>query len=302
MKQAYAEDKLHRASLEMIDVINKIVDTYTRKGMRLTVRQLYYRLVAGTYIDNNLRSYKNIVRLIGSGRMNGLIDWDAIEDRTRSFVRPAQWESPQALIGAAAAQYDQDRWANQPYRVWVIVEKDALKGVLSIPCTKYHVPLLAARGYPSLSTMKEFADQQLLPSRKQTLRILHMGDHDPSGIDMSRDIAERLQLFTNYSLEIEYLRLALNKDQVDLYRLPENPVKQSDTRSKEYAEKFGESCWELDALEPEVLNGKILGPHISSHIDMAAWQAMESEVMEKRKRLRTLTQWYKVQERIDGIR
>jgi hypothetical protein len=81
--------------------------------------------------------------------------------------------------------------------------------------------------------------------------ILHFGDHDPSGKDMSRDIVDRLQLFTGERLKFE--RLALNMDQVEQYGPPPNPAKITDSRADAYIAEYGAESWELDALEPSVL-------------------------------------------------
>ena len=81
------------------------------------------------------------------------------------------------------------------------------------------------------------------------------GDHDPSGLDMTRDIRDRLRLMAD--VEVEVVRLALNYDQVEDYDPPPNPTKLQDTRSPGYVEQYGEECWELDALEPAVLDSII---------------------------------------------
>jgi hypothetical protein len=86
---------------------------------------------------------------------------------------------------------------------------------------------------------------------KQIPIIFHFGDHDPSGKDMSRDITDRLELFTGKALRFE--RLALNMDQVEKYEPPPNPAKITDSRANAYIAEFGGESWELDALEPVVL-------------------------------------------------
>lgn len=86
--------------------------------------------------------------------------------------------------------------------------------------------------------------------------IIHLGDHDPSGIDMTRDIIDRMDIF-EAGVGVE--RIALNMDQIELYNPPKNPAKLSDTRAKGYIEKFGSSSYELDALEPRVIRDLIKG-------------------------------------------
>jgi len=85
----------------------------------------------------------------------------------------------------------------------------------------------------------------------QTPLILHLGDHDPSGIDMTRDIQERLSLFSETDVEVK--RIALNRDQIDFYNPPPNPAKMTDSRFADYQRLHGSSSWELDALKPEML-------------------------------------------------
>lgn len=77
--------------------------------------------------------------------------------------------------------------------------------------------------------------------------ILHLGDHDPSGIDMTRDISDRLELF---GADVEVKRIALNWDQIDEFTPPPNPAKLSDSRAGAYIAEYGDESWELDALEP----------------------------------------------------
>jgi len=81
--------------------------------------------------------------------------------------------------------------------------------------------------------------------------VFHFDDHDPSGKDMSRDITDRIELFTGNSLKFE--RLALNMDQVREYNPPPNPAKITDSRATAYIAEYGAESWELDALEPTVL-------------------------------------------------
>jgi len=75
--------------------------------------------------------------------------------------------------------------------------------------------------------------------------------HDPSGIDMTRDIKDRHEIFENFDIDV--VRIALNKDQIDQYNPPPNPAKVTDSRAKEYIKEHGTSSWELDALEPRVM-------------------------------------------------
>lgn len=293
--QCYIPKTFREDTYNMIAVMNGIIGEYMNQGYVLTVRQLYYQLVARDIIPNTLQEYKRAASIINDGKLAGLIDWDALEDRTRSFVDRTHWDSGAQIVRAAADGYHMDLWANQPCRQFVIVEKEALVGVLDRVCRKYDVPLLAARGYPSGSVLREFAEERLIPAADagQGVRILHLGDHDPSGIDMTRDLEERLNLFAGFEVEIE--RLALNMDQIEELRPPENPAKSTDSRYTEYRRKFGSSSWELDALQPQYLND-LVENGLEPWIDPEAWEARSDEIEETRAKLTRVANQFETDE------
>lgn len=257
-KICYVEKSFKPDRLELIDKINSVIDDYQRQGYSLTLRQAYYQLVARAIIENNERSYKNVGNLINDARLAGLIDWNAIEDRTRNLQRLAHWNSPKEIIESASYQYRKDVWENQQYYVEVWVEKEALANVVGRVANELDVPYFCCRGYVSQSEMwsaaQRFRDRQ---RRGKTVVVIHLGDHDPSGIDMSRDIEERLMLFGVDEDMFLFRRIALNMEQIDLYNPPPNPAKLTDSRCGGYIEKYGYESWELDALEPRVIHDLI---------------------------------------------
>lgn len=286
-KQFYVGKNFTRETLDTIDTIESICDEYQEDGYVLTTRQVYYQLVARGMIENTLQSYKRIAGIINDAKLAGLIDWDALEDRTRAFITPNQWNRPSDILWACARQYNEDRWDNQHRRVFVIIEKEALVGVLTDTCDRWHIPLLAARGYPSGSVLREFAVKHLIPSvhsDQGTPIILHLGDHDPSGIDMSRDLEDRLTLFCDDETRPIVRRIALNMDQVEEQRPPENPAKSTDSRFKDYRSKYGSSSWELDALSPAYLNN-LVQTEIKEIVDIDKWTERDDDINEKRERM-----------------
>lgn len=279
MKQRYRSFNFTGSTLDLIATMQDICTDYQRQGFVLTVRQLYYQLVARDIIPNNERSYKRVTGIANDARLAGLIDWDAIEDRTRAFVRRTRWESGSAILAAAASSFHMDMWDNQHTRVFVIIEKEALVGVLEPICRKLDVPLLAARGYPSGTVLREFAESDLVPAidHGQSCTILHLGDHDPSGIDMTRDLTERLQLFSDAPLELELVRIALTMEQIGELKPPPNPAKTTDSRFESYMREYGDESWELDAIPPNALSD-LVGTEIADRIDMDKWDARSDEV------------------------
>ncbi len=255
----YKEINFQRKSLALIEWANEIVNTYSQQGFNLTLRQLYYQLVSRDIIPNNEKSYDNIGTLVNNGRLAGLIDWHAIEDRTRNLRSLSHWDSPSEILRSAAHSFRLDKWIGQPNYVEVWVEKDALVEIVGRAANGLDVPFFSCRGYVSQSEMWSAAQRLISRSHDhKKLIILHLGDHDPSGIDMTRDIRERLDMFTQNDLDIDceginIKRIALNMNQVREYNPPPNPAKLTDSRCAEYIEKYGDSSWELDALEPQVL-------------------------------------------------
>ena len=288
--ERYKEITFKTKTLQQIDRINAIIEEYLDAGYTLTVRQLYYQLVARDIIPNNEKSYKQTTSIVNDARIAGLIDWDAIEDRTRSFEQRSRWNKPQDILTASARQYHTDPWATQEKRLFLVVEKEALVGVFSRVCHEFDVPLLAARGYPSASVVRDFAKREIEQSDGKDVVILHFGDHDPSGIDMTRDLEERFELF-GWNGEFTLKRMALNLDQIEELKPPPNPAKTTDARFVKYRQRFGDKSWELDALPPTVLS-EMARNEILTHVDARAWDKWASGVEKARKKmLKLVEQW-----------
>jgi hypothetical protein len=256
----YIPRRFSGSSAELIDRANAIIAEYSAQGFSLTLRQLYYQFVARGIIPNKQTEYKRLGSVINDARLAGKIDWNAIEDRTRNLQDQPHWDSPEELIEAAAEQYRTDKWNGQTHRIEVWIEKDALTGVIEPICRELDIPYFACRGYSSQSEQWSAGQRFIRHIRRGvTPVLLHLGDHDPSGVDMTRDNRDRLCMFvehhTGQSIVVE--RLALNMDQVQEHNPPPNPAKLTDSRSTDYIDKFGDESWELDALDPPIIAGLI---------------------------------------------
>jgi len=275
-KIQYIEKRFSISSQVIIEQANKIIEDYAAQGYDLTLRQLYYQFVSRDLIANKQTEYKRLGNIINDARLAGLIDWDSIVDRTRNMVSNSHWSGPKEIVTACASQFEIDKWANQETRVEVWIEKDALVGVIENVCNRNDVGFFSCRGYTSQSEMWA-ASQRLLAyvDNGQSVAIIHLGDHDSSGIDMTRDIDDRLSLFMEGSFGWVN-RIALNMDQVEDYNPPPNPAKITDPRAKKYIAEFGDESWELDALEPSVLE-KLIDDTISEYKDESLWKEMKSQ-------------------------
>jgi len=255
-KILYKDKRFSSNSMYIIEKANEIIQDYAEQGYDLTLRQLYYQFVSRDLIPNSQKEYKKLGSIINDARLAGFIDWNAIVDRTRHLRELAHWEKPKDIISASIEQFRIDKWSNQEYRPEVWIEKDALIGVLSNVCEELDIPYFSCRGYTSQSEMWRAA-QRLCGhmQNNQVPYIIHLGDHDPSGMDMSRDIEERLYNFG--VTDLTFSRIALNRDQIDQYNPPPNPAKLTDSRCRVYINRHGSESWELDALEPQVIHSLI---------------------------------------------
>lgn len=268
-------------SLAIIRRANEICADYAAQGFDLTLRQLYYQFVARGWLANKQTEYKRLGAIVNDARLAGLLDWSYIVDRTRNLRGLPHWDSPQAIVDAVASQYRTERWARQPHRVEVWIEKDALVGVISGVCARNDVDYFSCRGYTSQSELWGAAQRltAYTDSGQQPI-VIHLGDHDPSGIDMTRDIEDRLALF---GADAKVIRIALNMDQVEQYDPPPNPAKLTDSRASGYISRYGSSSWELDALDPATLD-RLIDDEIGRWRDDTQWHA-DTAVMESQRRL-----------------
>ena len=318
MKRYYHQERgsatVTPAKRAVIDQANSIITEYQRQGFQLTLRQLYYQFVARDLIPNQQKEYKRLGAIITDGRYAGLIDWNAIEDRTRSLRGLTHWGSPAEIVRASAEQFRYGLWLDQPYRVEVWIEKDALVGVIEGICQQWDVDYFSCRGYVSASEMWS-AGRRLgrYLNQDRKVIVLHLGDHDPSGVDMSGDIQRRLDDFTIGDLAhshgevlggerlkaglgtVDVRRIALTMDQVEEFNPPPNPAKLGDSRSQRYIEEYGDESWELDALDPATL-ANLIDTEIRGIVDQGRFDAAVGRQEQARDRLREVADQFEIEE------
>lgn len=280
----YREIRFKPATLALIEQADALCREYAGGGYTFTLRQLYYRLVAAGVIPNKQTEYKRLGAIVDDARYAGMIDWDHIVDRTREYESLPHWGSVWTPGTASALDFVQSvmpqfrisRWDNQPTRVEVWVEKEALLDVIARPARALDVGWFACRGYNSSSNAHEAAGRvgEYFEGGAERVVIIHLGDHDPSGIDMSRDIEARFRTFLagdgHDPDALEVRRIALNMDQVRQYQPPPNPAKETDSRHAEYARRFGRTSWELDALDPPTIDA-LIREHVLGERDEDLW-------------------------------
>lgn len=275
-KVEYKSINIRDEGLAVIVNVDQIIRSYQAQGIQLTLRQIYYQFVARNLFPDDRRwtwtgtkwardpggtknaepNYKWLGSLISDGRLSGRLDWDAIEDRVRAPITPSEWSNVASLVDSAIRAYRLPRWSDQRCYVELVVEKDALASVLEPVAHDYHITLMVNRGYSSQSAMRDMALRFLAAAAEdKELHLLYLGDLDPSGEDMVRDVRDRLQLFmdTDGFNAPAVEKLAITIEQVRQYNPPPSPAKKGDSRTAAFVEKYGNDVWELDALDPPVL-------------------------------------------------
>jgi len=259
----------HKKTLEIIEEANSIIAEYDGTG--LTLRQLYYQFVAREQILNNQKEYNKLGVVINKARLAGLISWDAIIDRTRIINGDQHFEDPADILTVAAESYRIDSRSDQEFYLECWIEKEALIGVIEDVCRQSDIIYLACRGYFSQTAMYAASQRmRAAENRGQKTVLLHLGDHDPSGLDMTRDIQARLK---NFDVQTVVNRLALNMDQIRQYSPPPNFAKLSDTRAADYISKYDNKSWELDALKPKVITG-LINHAVAEYTDQSKRQVL----------------------------
>lgn len=263
----------------MVELVRAVLGQYPFKPL---VRQVYYRLVSPPYqaIPNKKSAYKYYDAQMVRARERGDIPRDAFTDSSRrtlggDYGYRSSDEFKEALIDAARPEnYTRPMWNTQPRVAEVWVEKDSLAVLLNSVAEKYRVPVYSSRGYSPFTLLDLAVDR----FREKGGIILDFRDHDPSGVDMSRDVFDRL---TRYGGSFIYRRIALNYEQVLSYNLAPNPTKLADPRAKGYISQYGDECWELDAIPPDELN-RLVDEAIQGEIQWDRWHAEEERITEDR--------------------
>lgn len=286
--RCYVPKKFSAENTILIGALNKIIGEYEKAGYTLTVRQIYYQTVSRDILPNTAKSYSRVQALISDARLAGLISWTAIEDRGRNLRGLGYQKSPATAVRDLISSYRRDLWEDQPWRPEVWIEKEALVGVIEQICMHHRVDFFACKGYNSQSEQfragRRFAGYTM---RGQRPIVFHLGDHDPSGLDMTRDNRERLSMFAGTPVLVQ--RLALNMNQIEQYNPPPNPAKITDSRAEAYIAEHGDSSWELDALSPRVISA-IIGAAIQSVKDEALWDAALAREADERRALEEMAE------------
>jgi hypothetical protein len=295
-KTEYEERRFAAKTRRVIDQANEIMDEY---GGGMTIRQLHYQFVARDLYENTQRNYKRLGDILRNARMGGLVDWDQIEDRTRGLYGKTTSRGPEQAIDRASWSYYEDVWDTQPVRIEVWIEKNALTGVITPATSRHRVDYFPTIGYPSITSLKDAADRMIRINEQggwgdldnpQKVIVLYLSDHDPEGFQMVEKADEVLRTLGVQNLEVR--RIGLTMEQVEQFQPPPSFAKETSSRYDAYVDEHGTTeAWELDALEPEVIQG-LIEAEILKERDPEIWDARMEAEEESKERMREISNRY----------
>ncbi len=265
-------------------IVEEALEIFKQYDSALTLRQLYYRLVSKRLIPNTINSYKRLSRIMVKAREQRDVPVNCLEDRSRRILGRGDtgYASAEEFLRRRIAglkesykEFTMPMWDDQPNYVLVSLEKDALSRLMSDIANQYSVRTFPTRGYPSFTYVNRMATYIRKRLKGKPTVVLYFGDFDPSGIDIERDLAERLRKYDAGDFKV--IRIALTKDQIQQYDLPPMPVKRSDARSESFLESYGDLSVELDALDPNTLK-LMVAQSIASNIDLDLWRKKEERI------------------------
>ncbi len=265
-------------------IVEEALEVFKQYDSALTLRQLYYRLVSKRLIPNTINSYKRLSRIMVKAREQRDVPVNCLEDRSRRILgrgdtgyASAEEFLRRRITGLKESykEFTLLMWDDQPNYVIVSLEKDALSRLMSDIANQYSVRTFPTRGYPSFTYVNRMATYIRNRLKGKPTVVLYFGDFDPSGIDIERDLDDRLRKYDAGDFKV--IRIALTKDQIQQYDLPPMPVKRSDARSEGFLESYGDQSVELDALDPNTLK-LMVAQSIASNIDLDLWSKKEERI------------------------
>jgi hypothetical protein len=252
-------------SLALLDEVHAVLGEY-RQHLPLTIRQIFYRLVGAYGYDKTERAYDRLGELLNRARRAGEVPFDAIRDDGIEMRLPTAWRDAAHLIDtmrSSVAAFRLDRQRGQPRRLVIAVEAAGMLPQIERIARPYGIAVQSSGGFDSLTAKYGMAG---FLGECAAAEVLHIGDHDPSGVHVFASLAEDVRAICRdlgHAVEIAFTRLAVTPEQITQLGLPTAPPKPTDRRSFE-----GEAV-QAEAIPPDVL-ATIVHEAIERRLDHAA--------------------------------
>jgi hypothetical protein len=270
----------HKKSLALLDQIDSIIAVYQ---MALTIRQIFYRLVARYFYEKTEHAYKNLAELLNRARRARRIPMDAIRDDSSVSYYPVYYRDAEDFLASVRddlSRFRLDRQKGQRRRLVVMCEAAGMAPQLFQLTEPYGIPVLSGGGFDSTSDKHRLGENWAY--EKPPVTVLRIGDYDASGQSMHMSLMEDVIAFAEYfGGEVEFVQVAITPEQARERNLPSAPPKATDKRGVHFTDT---ETWQAEALDPNEL-AQILERAILDRLDYAAYEAVLAEEEETRRTL-----------------
>jgi hypothetical protein len=255
--------------LALVDQVRGVLDE-NRAYLPMTARQVFYRLVGAHGYDKTELAYARLLETLNRARRARLIPMHAIRDDGGTSMGAGGWDSPEQFwrsVRATAETYTHSLDDGQPLAVELWVEAAGMVPMVARVAAAYGVTTYSSGGFDSVTIKHEAA--QRIAWREVPTTVLHLGDHDPSGLSILDSAAEDIGAFVDDmgAPAPTFIRLAVTPAQIARYRLPSAPQKATDRRGEHMRHTV-----QAEAMSPTELTGEVRTA-LESVVDLPALDA-----------------------------
>jgi hypothetical protein len=285
-------------TLAKIDAFIEIARAIQPCPVRAIAYQMFIRKLIASMAEKDTKKVSNWGV---AARERGMMPWQWITDQTRQKEGLPSWKDPEAYAGFVQRVYRKNKWEGQPTHISVWSEKSTISGTIRPVLRKYELDFQVLHGWSGATPIWNMAQANL--ARQQKTLVLYIGDWDPSGMYMSElDLPRRLARYSTNDpsdkditpaevrrilaqARLEIRRIALTKaDTIALGRALAFPasdkapkfdkngkiINRGDSRYPWFKDNIGDWCWELDALDPNILRDR-LERVVRANLDRERW-------------------------------
>ncbi len=274
MRQRRTKAEIAQLEYQIMEVLNE--------DHPQSVRHVFYRMTnprLTTPVVKSDQGYKQVQQRISKMRRRGDLPYGWISDATRRGYHVPTFANAGDFFEQMRHMYRGDLWVDSENYVEVWCESRSLAGVIEDTCKENAVSLYPSGGFSSLTLPYDAAELINAAYGDRIVNVLYIGDYDPAGVLIDKKIEEELRLHLDDHIPLNFIRLGINPDQIELYDLPTKPRKPGDKRSQHV----------ITTVEAEAMPAAMMREELSVAIEeFLPYQAFEKVLVAEQSELRAL--------------
>ncbi len=264
---------LSQGTKELIDYAYRLLEADHPQ----TLRQLHYAIFSRNEIEyeNDRSSYRRlgaastiarrryrqweldpaVRQQHASERPAHAIPHNWMVDETLQPESVSVWQNADGYIQTVKRSYRRDAWQTQERYCEVSSEKGTVLSSLRPIKEEFGITLRVCHGFGSTGMEGQIGEE--FTSIGKEIVVFFLGDHDPSGHVIERDIHRRVKAASG--IDFEMSRVAIHSTDIAEFNLPPQRIKDTDSRSRGFRKEFGSEAptVELDALPAAELRRRV---------------------------------------------